>query len=86
MSLASEYKRQFRWRDWPTVFHALPPLDGRAVLDFGCAVGDQAAALVARGARVIGYDADEELIRAARARALPSAEFRIGDLAAFMRA
>lgn len=80
MSLASEYKRQFRWRDWPTVFHALPPLDGRTVLDFGCGVGDQAATLVARGARVIGYDANEELIRVARARALPSAEFRIGDL------
>jgi Methylase involved in ubiquinone/menaquinone biosynthesis len=50
------------------------------VLDLGCGVGDQAAELVARGARVIGYDADEELVRAARARALPSAEFRIGNL------
>lgn len=80
MSLTSEYKRQFRWRDWPAVFNALPPLNGMTMLDLGCGDGDQAAELVARGARVIGYDAREEFIRTAQTCALPTAEFLVGDL------
>jgi len=82
MSLVTEYKRQFGWRAWPAVFAALPPLGGRTVLDLGCGVGDLAAALVARGARVIGIDLNRELLDAARARGLPNAEFRSGDLRA----
>ena len=82
MSLAEEYRRQFVWRDWSSAFAALPPLAGKLVLDLGCGVGDQAAELVARGARVIGFDANEELLAAARARALPNAEFHDVDLRA----
>lgn len=82
MSLASEYKRQFGWRDWPAVFDALPSLHGQTVLDLGCGVGDLAAALVARGARVIGVDANEEILREGRARQLSNAEFRTADLRA----
>jgi ubiquinone/menaquinone biosynthesis C-methylase UbiE len=78
--LADEYKRQFGWRSWPAVFDALPPLEGRTVLDLGCAIGDQAAAMAARGARVIGFDANEALLSAARSRGIPDAEFRAGDL------
>jgi 2-polyprenyl-3-methyl-5-hydroxy-6-metoxy-1,4-benzoquinol methylase len=70
VSLASEYKRQFVWRDWPTVFDALPSLHGQLVLDLGCAVGDLAGELVARGARVIGVDLNEELLQEARRSAL----------------
>ena len=80
MSLASDYKRQFAWRDWPRVFHALPPLRGRTVLDLGCGVGDQAAELVARGARVIGLDGNEELLREAQSRSLENTEFRTCDV------
>lgn len=80
--LASEYRNQFAWRDWPGVLAALPELEGATVLDLGCGVGDQAAELAARGARVIGFDANAELIEAARARAIPGAEFRTGDLRA----
>jgi SAM-dependent methyltransferase len=80
MSLSSEYKRQFGWRDWATIFSALPRLRGQTVLDLGCGVGDQAAELVARGARVIGIEMNEELLREAQARRLPNAEFRRGDL------
>lgn len=80
MSLSNEYKRQFGWRSWSTVFDALPPLHGRTVLDLGCAVGDQAAELGARGARVVGIDLNEELLREAQSRQLPNAEFRVGDL------
>lgn len=52
------------------------------MLDLGCGVGDQAAELVARGARVIGVDLNEELLRVAQARQLPGAEFRTADLRA----
>src|SRR5262245_54385050 len=80
MGLASEYKKQFGWRDWPTIFDALPPLQGQTVIDLGCGVGDLAAEFVARGARVIGVDMNEELLREARSRQLSNAEFRTADL------
>lgn len=81
MGLASDYRHQLAWRDWRTALDALPPLAGQIVLDLGCGVGDQAAALVARGARVIGFDLNEELLAEARSRALANAVFRRGDLA-----
>jgi len=80
MSIADYYKRQFRWRDWPSIFGALPPLEGRTVLDLGCGVGDQAAELVARGACVIGMDMSQEVLQEAQSRHLPNSEFRLGDL------
>jgi ubiquinone/menaquinone biosynthesis C-methylase UbiE len=80
MGLSSEYKRQFGWRAWPTIFDALPSLRGQTVLDLGCGVGDLAAEFVARGARVIGVDMNEELLHEARSRQLSNAEFRTADL------
>ena len=80
MSLADDYRRQLPWRSWTTVLDALPSLASSTVLDLGCAVGDQAALLASRGARVIGIDANEELLAAAQARDIPNAEFRRGDL------
>jgi SAM-dependent methyltransferase len=80
MSLADEYKRQFRWRDWAGLFASLPALEGRLILDLGCGVGDQAAELAKRGARVIGVDTNEDLLREARSRHLERAEFRRHDL------
>ncbi len=82
MSLSSEYKRQFAWRDWSTALGALPSVRGQLVLDLGCGVGDQAAELVARGAHVIGIDINEELLREAWSRSLENAEFRLHDLRA----
>ena len=80
MSLAQQYRRQFEWRDWNAVLAALPSLRQQTVLDIGCGVGDVAAELVARGARVIGFDANEELLHEARSRGLPNAEFRSAEL------
>ena len=80
MSLVAEYRRQLAWRSWSTVLDALPPLCGRAVLDLGCGVGDVAAELVARGARVTGVDLQEELLAEARARGLRVATFLRADL------
>jgi SAM-dependent methyltransferase len=80
MNLAEHYRRQFEWRDWSTILAELPALTQQTVLDVGCGVGDVADALVARGARVIGFDANEELLREARGRGLANAEFRNADL------
>jgi len=80
VSLSSDYKRQFGWRDWPTIFDALPSLQGQTVLDLGCGVGDLAAVFVARGAHVIGFDMNDELLCEARSQRIPNAEFRMVDL------
>ena len=80
MNLSDYYRRQFAWRDWARVFAALPPLERRTVLDLGCGVGDLAAELVGRGARVIGVDLGEDVLAAARGRGLAGAEFRQADL------
>ena len=45
-------------------------------------MGDLAAELVARGARAIGCDGNEELLREARSRQLANAEFRAVNLRA----
>jgi ubiquinone/menaquinone biosynthesis C-methylase UbiE len=80
MNLSNEYRQQFGWRAWQKIFDALPPLRGQLILDLGCAVGDQAAEFVARGARVISVDINEKLIEEARSRKLPGADFRQADL------
>jgi SAM-dependent methyltransferase len=80
MTLAEQYKRQLAWRDWSSIFAALPALAGQTVLDLGCSVGDQSAELARHGARVIGIDMNEELLHEARSRALANVEFRLGDL------
>lgn len=81
MTLSDEYQQQYRWRPWPHVFAALPPIAGKTVLDLGCAIGQQAAELDARGARVIGVDSSAELLAVARQQ-VPEAIFLQGDLAA----
>ena len=81
MNLASEYRKQFEWRDWQSVMRTLPAIAGRSILDLGCGVGDVAAEFVARGAgRVVGLDLDNRLIQEAESRRLKSAEFRLCDL------
>jgi SAM-dependent methyltransferase len=80
MSLCDDYRQQFAFRSWSMAFDALPPLAGTTVLDLGCAIGDQAAELSARGATVFGFDAHPELLAAAQARNIPSATFTLCDL------
>jgi len=80
MNLAEEYHRQRAWRSWPRVLDALPLKEGETVLDLGCGVGDLAAELVARGARVIGLDLQDELLADARSRKLRGADFRSCDI------
>jgi SAM-dependent methyltransferase/gamma-glutamylcyclotransferase (GGCT)/AIG2-like uncharacterized protein YtfP len=82
VSLADYYRRQHAWRSWSEILDALPPVRGKTVLDLGCGVGDQAAELVARGARVVGFEMNDEVLEAARSRGLEDAEFHRGDLRA----
>lgn len=78
--LAAEYQRQFEWRDWRAIFAALPPLQGKTVLDLGCGAGDISSELAARGAHVLGFDSNEELLAYARSREIPNTRFLAADL------
>lgn len=80
MSLADEYRAQAARRGRPRLEARLPDLAGRTLLDLGCAVGADAERFAALGARVIGVDLNEDLLRAARERGIRGAEFRVGDL------
>jgi len=60
----------------------LDPQPGERILDLGCGTGHLAARIAARGARVVGLDASEKMIRDARA-AHPTLEFQVGDAADF---
>lgn len=51
---------------------------GTALLDLGCGPGTFAAAAVARGARVVGVDADPSAVAVATV-AVPEARFGVGD-------
>ena len=51
---------------------------GTRVLDAGCGHGDLCAAAAARGARTVGIDLAEGMVRAARA-AHPELDFRVAD-------
>ena len=83
MTLVDIYRSQWKWRSWSTVFDELPDVSGRTVLDLGCGIGDQAAELAARGAHVVGFDMNDDLLEAARSRRIRNAEFRRADLRAF---
>lgn len=82
MDLVAYYKQQFGWRDWARAMGALPDLSGHVVLDLGCGIGDQAELLIARGARVRGFDSNGEVVAAARSRGLSDAQFEQADLRA----
>ena len=56
----------------------LAPRADERVLDLGCGTGELTAMIAARGARVTGLDASEEMIATARARA-PGLTFTVAD-------
>jgi SAM-dependent methyltransferase len=65
----------------PLYAHALDAADvgpDTSLLDLGCGTGEFAAAAVARGARVVGIDADADAVKLASA-AFGSARFEVGD-------
>jgi trans-aconitate methyltransferase len=52
------------------VFQLLDPRAGERILDVGCGEGSLTTRIVAAGATVVGVDASEEMVAAARARGL----------------
>jgi len=65
-SLVDQYQRQARWRRWSEALALLPLERGQRVLDLGCGVGEIAGRLRQLGVEVVGVDANEELLSAAR--------------------
>ncbi|MCK2219387.1 methyltransferase domain-containing protein [Actinomadura sp. ATCC 31491] len=65
--------------DEPVVAAILDELPTGVALDAGCGTGRVAAALAARGHRVIGVDSSPDMLDRARAR-VPGGDFRLGDL------
>lgn len=70
----------------PAVLRFAGRVRQRDVLELGCGTGSLARVLAARGARVLGLDADADAVHRARADAAdsglaPLPEFRVGSLA-----
>jgi trans-aconitate methyltransferase len=80
------YSQQYHWRSWPAIFDVLTELNGQALLDLGCGIGDVAAELSARGASSVGVDVNDEAIAYASNRHIPNAVFRKSDLQTFFDA
>jgi trans-aconitate methyltransferase len=77
--LVEQYQRQARWRRWSEALALLPLERGQRVLDLGCGVGEIAEQLRELGAEVVGVDANEELLLAARL-SYPDIHFKHADL------
>lgn len=75
MNIIHEYKDQYQWRSWDSVYDLLPEMDNQTVLDLGCGVGDQAVDFIDRGAQVIGIDINDDLLNEARSRCIKNARF-----------
>lgn len=57
----------------------LKPERGERIIDLGCGTGELTARIVESGASVIGIDANETMIEAARERLDDAAELRVAD-------
>jgi SAM-dependent methyltransferase len=68
------------WTDRPACLDLLGDVAGRHVLDAACGPGLYAAELIARGARVTGFDQSPRMVELSRARAA-AGDFRVHDLA-----
>lgn len=71
-------KHSFVWGFGAEVVALLDPHPGERILDLGCGTGHLTARISKSGARVVGIDSSEEMVRAAR-RAYPDIDFRVAD-------
>lgn len=83
-SLAADYfllerRGQVLDRDIALLSKILPLREGARVLDLGCGSGEQAAALLRNGVRLIGVDSSEAMLECARRRN-PGPEYILGDI------
>jgi SAM-dependent methyltransferase len=66
--------------DRPTILRLAGDIDGRRVLELGCAAGGLTAHLVERGADVLCVDVEPQMIELTRQRVGTSARFELVDL------
>ena len=69
------------WYDRPAVLALLGDVDGLTVLDAACGPGLYAEELLARGARVVGFDQSPAMVELAQQRTRGLADLRVHDLA-----
>ncbi|MEQ0557696.1 GrpB family protein [Amycolatopsis sp. NEAU-NG30] len=67
--------------DRPAILDLAGDVEGRRVLDVGCAAGHLSALLAGRGARVLGVDSSEGMIAVAREKFGDVAQFEVADIA-----
>jgi len=67
--------------DRPAIIALTGPVEGKSVLDIGCAAGHLSAKLAAAGAEVLGVDASEAMISLARKEFGSVARFEVADVA-----
>ncbi|PIP92854.1 MAG: hypothetical protein COW00_06010 [Bdellovibrio sp. CG12_big_fil_rev_8_21_14_0_65_39_13] len=79
-SLLEQYKKQWKWRNWDSLYSKLPNINGSLVYDLGCAHGDHSEKLSSLGATVIGVDGNPDLLKYARERVIPNSNFYQHDL------
>lgn len=86
-SVAEAYAAGVDARPWnahyerPSMLAALPPVEGRDVLDAGCGPGFYADWLATRGARVVAVDASRRMAAIAKERLGPRAAVHACDMA-----
>jgi SAM-dependent methyltransferase len=69
--------------DRPTILRLVGALDGKRILELGCAAGGLSAHLLKAGAaNLIGVDAEPRMVELARQRHGSAASFEVADLAA----
>lgn len=73
-SLLEQYKKQWSWRNWESLFSHLPELKDSLVYDLDCAHGDHSLKLSEMGAQVIGLDGNESLLKFANQRNIPNSQ------------
>jgi ubiquinone/menaquinone biosynthesis C-methylase UbiE len=66
--------------DRPAMVSLAGDVDGRRILDVGCAAGGLSAALRAKGAIMTGFDGSPAMIEIARRRLGEDADLHVGDL------
>lgn len=71
-------KHSFVWEFGAEVIALLDPQPAERILDLGCGTGHLTSGIAKAGARVVGVDSSEEMVRAAR-KAYPDIDFRMGD-------
>ena len=70
---------------FPGALKLLVPLPGKKYLDIACGEGSFAALVAKLGAEVTGFDISSSLIKAAEAKKIPGASFRVGNAKDFAR-